>query len=229
MIGMPDCFKMKTHPNLMKFKGRNVYLWIKAWNDLLLVVTEVVTALFNREREGKWGSAREKVPSVMLSMNQQSRQTNKRLVGFDTSWEHMISKWSLQKGGGVSGKRAEVFFCFFQLITCLLREVPTCLQEQHILCPSGAQLRWQLKFNGVIKHSQSCWNGRHRIETRRPPKRLISMSFMATASLCTHCLRLHHWVPCSLEQKELDSCCNWAEVRDCSLKLFIVSENTKAS
>ena len=137
MIGMPDCFKMKTHPNLMKFKGRNVYLWIKAWNDLLLVVTEVVTALFNREREGKWGSAREKVPSVMLSMNQQSRQTNKRLVGFDTSWEHMISKWSLQKGGGVSGKRAEVFFCFFQLITCLLRKSPHVCRNSAYFVPLG--------------------------------------------------------------------------------------------
>lgn len=58
-----------------------------------------MTALFHREREGKWGSAREKVPSVMLSMNQQSRQINKRPMGFDTSWKHMISKWSLQKGG----------------------------------------------------------------------------------------------------------------------------------
>jgi hypothetical protein len=58
---MPDCFKMKTHPNLMKFKERNVYLWIKILNDLLLIVPKIVTVRLNKERKSKQRKAREKV------------------------------------------------------------------------------------------------------------------------------------------------------------------------
>lgn len=54
-------FQNKTHLNLIKFKGRNVYLWIKVYNDLLLLVIEIVTALLSRSREDEQGRAREKV------------------------------------------------------------------------------------------------------------------------------------------------------------------------
>ena len=54
-------FQNKTHLNLIQFKGRNVYLWIKVYNDLLLVVIEIVTTHLSRSREGEQGRAREKV------------------------------------------------------------------------------------------------------------------------------------------------------------------------
>lgn len=41
---MLECFTVKTHPILMKFKRRNVYLWIKVHKDLLLTLSEILTA-----------------------------------------------------------------------------------------------------------------------------------------------------------------------------------------
>ena len=43
---MLECFTVKTHPILMKFKRRNVYLWIKVHKDLLLIASEILTAFF---------------------------------------------------------------------------------------------------------------------------------------------------------------------------------------
>lgn len=40
---MLKCFTVKTHPILMKFKRRNVYLWIKVHKYLLLTLSEILT------------------------------------------------------------------------------------------------------------------------------------------------------------------------------------------
>lgn len=52
MIGMLKCFTVKTHSILMKFKRRKFYLWIKVHKDLLLTLSEILTAFFFlREKE----------------------------------------------------------------------------------------------------------------------------------------------------------------------------------
>lgn len=56
MIGKLECFTVKTHPILMKFKRRNVYLWIKVHKDLLFTLPEILTAFFFfflKERAGR--------------------------------------------------------------------------------------------------------------------------------------------------------------------------------
>lgn len=53
---MLKCFTVKTHSILMKFKRRKFYLWIKVHKDLLLTLSEILTAFFfKKEKECKEG------------------------------------------------------------------------------------------------------------------------------------------------------------------------------
>lgn len=78
---------MKTHPILMKFKRRNVYLWIKVHKDLLLTLSEILTAFsffFKRERvQGKERLHISYIVMVSGSMFPADRQ--KAPGSFDTS------------------------------------------------------------------------------------------------------------------------------------------------
>ena len=82
---------MKTHPILMKFKRRNVYLWIKVHKDLLLALSEILTAFssfFLREKGGERVQGKERLHILYVvvasgSMFPADRQ--KALGSFDTA------------------------------------------------------------------------------------------------------------------------------------------------
>lgn len=95
MIGMLECFTVKTHPILMKFKRRNVYLWIKVHKDLLLTLSEILTAFlfffFFQERKRVQGKEILHVLYIVAVSGSMFPADRQKAPGsFDTRWVQMI-------------------------------------------------------------------------------------------------------------------------------------------
>lgn len=154
MIGMLECFTVKTHPILMKFKRRNVYLWIKVHKDLLLTLSEILTAFFFFLREKERESAREgKTPHLVRScewISVSSRQAESSWV----FWHYLrIDDIQLKSEDKVASERLPLVkgwrWCA-DSPSQLQGDVSTCLEKDCIFLCLGLsfatiQIQWHPK------------------------------------------------------------------------------------